>query len=329
MSDTKKNDSMTLRDQFAMAALQGCLAYSHVNPASGNYHENCSVDGAAGDAYKFADAMLAARSPAPSTPAAYDKTFGDDRACQCGHPYGKHFDWADSYAPGCKYCDCMKFVEATAVQSTPVAQLPPGYTLPAGYEYTGEIRCPKNGEHYVDDWGVQLARQDFWKSKYPILRPIAPLPQLTPEELANLRAKNTPLEQWPEVENDAFHVNAFAPLPWLSDNAGKISDAKGGDVGECWGAGCGQKAALIVRAVNSHEALVAACNEARQMIGHMTGEWPGTMSITAKRVDEMMATAGRGERAIVSSNQMGLPVDADEYFGKSLTPDHDETAAPP
>jgi hypothetical protein len=50
-----------LRDNFAMCALQGCLAYSHVNPMSGNYHENADPEDVAMMAYKYADAMLKAR----------------------------------------------------------------------------------------------------------------------------------------------------------------------------------------------------------------------------------------------------------------------------
>jgi hypothetical protein len=50
------------RDEFAAKAMQGCLAYSHVNPQWGNYHENSSVDGVAEMAYRYADAMLKART---------------------------------------------------------------------------------------------------------------------------------------------------------------------------------------------------------------------------------------------------------------------------
>ena len=55
------NDGMTLRDYFAAAAITGMLAYSRLNPASGNYHENCSLAEAASVAYGYADAMLEAR----------------------------------------------------------------------------------------------------------------------------------------------------------------------------------------------------------------------------------------------------------------------------
>lgn len=51
----------SLRDQFAMAALTGNLAYSHVNPSSGNFQENCSVDQLAECCYGVADAMMEAR----------------------------------------------------------------------------------------------------------------------------------------------------------------------------------------------------------------------------------------------------------------------------
>lgn len=44
--------------------------------------------------------------------APYDETFGDERVCQCGHPYHRHFDWMENYRPvGCKYCDCDAFEE--------------------------------------------------------------------------------------------------------------------------------------------------------------------------------------------------------------------------
>ena len=52
----------TLRDKFAMAALQGCLAYSYVNPSHGNFHENCNPAFVAASAYDYADAMLAERN---------------------------------------------------------------------------------------------------------------------------------------------------------------------------------------------------------------------------------------------------------------------------
>ena len=41
----------------------------------------------------------------------YDKTFGDDRMCECGHVYYRHFDWMEDYRPGCKYCECILFKE--------------------------------------------------------------------------------------------------------------------------------------------------------------------------------------------------------------------------
>jgi hypothetical protein len=47
--------------------------------------------------------------------AAYDKAFGDERVCACGHTYYRHFDSYEQMAPvGCKYCDCDHFVEPAA-----------------------------------------------------------------------------------------------------------------------------------------------------------------------------------------------------------------------
>ena len=42
----------------------------------------------------------------------YDPEYGDDRECQCGHPYYRHFDsYEDMSHVGCKYCECYNFNE--------------------------------------------------------------------------------------------------------------------------------------------------------------------------------------------------------------------------
>jgi hypothetical protein len=43
----------------------------------------------------------------------YNRIYGDDRICKCGHPYYRHFDtYEDMEAVGCKYCFCGEFEEA-------------------------------------------------------------------------------------------------------------------------------------------------------------------------------------------------------------------------
>ncbi len=40
----------------------------------------------------------------------YNKSFGDDKECECGHSYYRHFDtYENMEACGCKYCDCWHF----------------------------------------------------------------------------------------------------------------------------------------------------------------------------------------------------------------------------
>lgn len=40
----------------------------------------------------------------------YNPDYGDDRLCECGHPYYRHFDSYEGMAPvGCKYCGCDEF----------------------------------------------------------------------------------------------------------------------------------------------------------------------------------------------------------------------------
>lgn len=42
----------------------------------------------------------------------YNKNYGDDRICECGHSYYRHFDTYENMRPvGCKYCACYRFVE--------------------------------------------------------------------------------------------------------------------------------------------------------------------------------------------------------------------------
>ena len=43
----------------------------------------------------------------------YDKEYGDERLCECGHPYYRHFDAYDNnmMMVGCKYCACGLFQE--------------------------------------------------------------------------------------------------------------------------------------------------------------------------------------------------------------------------
>lgn len=42
----------------------------------------------------------------------YNEDYGDDRICECGHSYYRHFDsYEDMEACGCKYCGCYEFKE--------------------------------------------------------------------------------------------------------------------------------------------------------------------------------------------------------------------------
>lgn len=42
----------------------------------------------------------------------YSAWFGDDKICECGHVYYRHFDTYEDMSPiGCKYCPCRVFKE--------------------------------------------------------------------------------------------------------------------------------------------------------------------------------------------------------------------------
>lgn len=49
-----------------------------------------------------------------TTERAYNPGYGDDRVCECGHVYYRHFDsYEEMEACGCKYCQCFTFKEET------------------------------------------------------------------------------------------------------------------------------------------------------------------------------------------------------------------------
>jgi hypothetical protein len=55
----------------------------------------------------------------------YNPKYGDERVCKCGHTYCRHFDSHEDMEPiGCKYCECMEFVEAHNAKVSGVG-LPP------------------------------------------------------------------------------------------------------------------------------------------------------------------------------------------------------------
>jgi len=42
----------------------------------------------------------------------YNPNYGDNRICECGHAYHRHFDSYEDMDPvGCKYCSCYEFKE--------------------------------------------------------------------------------------------------------------------------------------------------------------------------------------------------------------------------
>lgn len=44
----------------------------------------------------------------------YNENYGDDRECECGHPYYRHFDtYEQMYPIGCKYCCCLEFKDGS------------------------------------------------------------------------------------------------------------------------------------------------------------------------------------------------------------------------
>ena len=55
----------------------------------------------------------------------YTKNYGDDRICECGHSYYRHFDTYENMRPvGCKYCSCYRFVEKNRTKDKQQSRIP-------------------------------------------------------------------------------------------------------------------------------------------------------------------------------------------------------------
>ncbi len=73
-----------------------------------------------GDYAKDAEALMSGDTgedfDSELPPLGYDHKFGDNRDCECGHHYDRHFDltapYPEAQEASCKYCSCTKFVEA-------------------------------------------------------------------------------------------------------------------------------------------------------------------------------------------------------------------------
>lgn len=55
----------------------------------------------------------------------YNPDYGDDRDCQCGHKYYRHFDTYENMEPvGCKYCMCFEFSPCDGTVDMGVSKTP-------------------------------------------------------------------------------------------------------------------------------------------------------------------------------------------------------------
>lgn len=71
------------------------------------------------------------------------------------------------------------------------------FEVPEGYEFTGEVRCPRTGDYYLHGvWtsrsvSVEYADFDFDYEKHPILRKAEVWKPLTPEKVLELFTKQS------------------------------------------------------------------------------------------------------------------------------------------
>jgi hypothetical protein len=102
----------------------------------------------------------------------YNPNYGDDRICECGHPYYRHFDTYDNMNPcGCKYCECMEFKLAVKDKDKKYLVRPDDFMIfaidPKNGCYRGyEPKYVKNYPHAYEHFTFKSLTEDY--SYFPI-----------------------------------------------------------------------------------------------------------------------------------------------------------------
>lgn len=96
----------------------------------------------------------------------YNPNYGDNKICQCGHPYYRHFDsYEDNFAIGCKYCACHTFKRITKEQIDKLFHL----------KHKDKILCKfKNAKSFTTYEAIFTAK--FYKNDYdnPVIMETCP-----------------------------------------------------------------------------------------------------------------------------------------------------------
>lgn len=96
----------TLTGILRVAGLQDCFIGGNSTGHLSVYNRNGRYLG-----FIDLDEGLFKRGCADNGQQIYDPKFGDNKLCECGHYYERHFDsYEDMYPCGCKYCGCLEFI---------------------------------------------------------------------------------------------------------------------------------------------------------------------------------------------------------------------------
>lgn len=96
----------------------------------------------------------------------YNPEYGDERICECGHTYYRHFDsYEEMEACGCKYCYCDHFVEIEEDRDTIEDAGTKGYEDgKTGLPYVNPYEKCGDDERWHEEykmkyqWGVETRR---------------------------------------------------------------------------------------------------------------------------------------------------------------------------
>lgn len=92
---------------------KGIILGNYHKRADGHYYWHIKYfSGTFGYNRESSLALIKSAEEKPYVRGKYNPKYGDNKICECGHTYDRHFDsYEDNYPCGCKYCRCYKFKE--------------------------------------------------------------------------------------------------------------------------------------------------------------------------------------------------------------------------
>ena len=97
----------------------------------------------------------------------YNPKYGDDKQCQCGHFYYRHFDSYDKMEDvGCKYCGCCNFQRSLLLREVAIKEIGKRYYWnrnPTSGKAGNVTIVEEGGSSRMKGWQVLYGNENEWE----------------------------------------------------------------------------------------------------------------------------------------------------------------------